>query len=154
VSGSGVKKLKITLDGEELGTYEVNGPMEIKTELKSGKHILTYENIGQDWINVNNIKISGAASSDYKVYGLKNIDSFAAFVYDTRYGEWALKTDKVPKGLVVSTDGMNNGKYNITFVNTITGEESKIVKEVKNNQLDIELPEFYKDIAIKAFQIK
>ena len=154
VSGSGVKKLKISVDGLELGVYEVNGPMEIKTNLKAGKHNLVYENIGQDWINVNSIKISGASSSDYKVYGLKNSDSFAGFIYDTRYGEWALKTEKVPKGLVISTDGMNNGKYNVTLVNTITGEESKIVKDVKNNQLEIELPEFYKDIAIKAFQIK
>ena len=154
VSGSGVKKLKITLDSEEIGTYEINGPTEIKTKLKSGKHTLVYENIGQDWISVNGLKVSGTSSSDYKIYALKNAESFAAFIYDTRYGEWEAKTDKIPKGLIVSTDGMNNGKYNVTLVNTITGEENKIVKDVKNNVLEIELPEFYKEIAIKMFQIK
>ena len=154
VSSSGTKKIKVTIDGEESGVYEVNGPMEIKTNLKSGQHTLVYENVGQDWINVSGIKISGASSSDFKAYGLKSKDSFATFIYDTRYGEWSSKAEAVPKGLVVSTDKMNNGKYTVIFVNTITGEEKKVIKEVKNNVLDIELPEFYKEIAIKTFQIK
>lgn len=154
VSPSGSKKIRVTLDGIEAGVYEITEPVEIKTNLKAGKHTLVYENVGQDWINVNAIKISGTSSSDYKAYGLKNTDSFAAFVYDTRYGEWSTKAETVPKGLAISTSGMNNGKYNITFVNTITGEVKKSIVEVKNGLLEVELPEFYKEITIKTFQIK
>lgn len=149
-SASGTKKIKVSYDGTELANYEVNGPMDINVPTKAGKHTVVFENIGQDWVTVNEIQLGGISTPAWKAYGLNKSNMFLGFVYDTRYGQWAAQAEMSPKGIKIAVDNMDNGKYEVVFVNTINGKETKENVEVKNGTLNIVFPEFYKELAVKA----
>lgn len=96
----------------------------------------------------------GGNLSPVEIYGIGNNHKAYLWVHDIRYNSFEIQnTDYRPQvlhGIKFQLNNMTAVKYQIEFWNTRTGDINRIEVEVSRGSLNIEVPSFRKDIAIKV----
>ncbi|SFA71294.1 Chitodextrinase [Cohnella sp. OV330] len=92
----------------------------------------------------------GAQANSTKAGGYKNADRALLWVNDTQ-SNYTVGSPRTVTGLSVSLTGMNNGTYDITYFNTVTGTNvSTTTAAASGGTVTLSLPSFTRDIAVKA----
>lgn len=103
-------------------------------------------------------KLKGEDISNLEALGLKGKDRALLWVHDKRSVWNGLKTEPFPEqeGVSVEIDKLDSGDYRIEFWDTFAGYiiDSEVRGIGSGNNLEIHLPEFSRDIAVKIKLIK
>ncbi|MFC3800356.1 fibronectin type III domain-containing protein [Cohnella sp. GCM10012308] len=92
----------------------------------------------------------GAQANSTKAGGYKNADRALLWVNDTQ-SNYTVGSPRTVTGLSVSLTGMNNGTYDITYFNTVTGTNvSTTTAAASGGTVTLSIPSFTRDIAVKA----
>lgn len=92
----------------------------------------------------------GAQSNSTKVGGYKNGDRALLWINDTT-ADYTVASPRTVSGMTFTLTGMNNGTYNVTYYNTVTGANvSTTTASASGGSLALQVPPFSRDIAVKA----
>ncbi len=95
----------------------------------------------------------GGTISPVKVYSIGNQNSAYAWVHDLRYNEYEVNSGyqaTTMQNVKFKLSGMDSGAYSVEFWNTYTGEKTTSSANAVSGSLEISVPSFSKDIAVKA----
>lgn len=145
-------KIKILLDNKVV--LETSGAINstYSIDVPAGKHRITVDNSGTDWISIAEYRFSGQGSLT-EAYGLMAEDqkSGAMWVLNRDYNHTFVKNGVVPaavKGSAVSIKNVQEGNYKINWYDPLSGELKSTTSIQSNGQLlNIPLQDFTWDLA-------
>jgi hypothetical protein len=132
---------------------------DIEIDVPTGKHEIQIQNEGNDWIMIENIRLTNYMTSDkpdIRVLGMQT-DNRAMLWVQNKAHTWFNVRDNVQINSIPPTrlflSGFANGTYRVDFWDTIKGsimEQREI--NVSDKILLLDLPEVMNDFAIKVKQ--
>lgn len=149
--------LRVLVDSQEIlsRSYPAgSGNFVIEVPIPAGQHIVQIENTGQDWFNISNyeFKENGDNNQGYlRFLGLAGLDRSYIWVYDigSQKGETPYGTFS---DVIFTLKGLSDGSYTIECY--ATRGDGGIIDTYQaycqNNELNIDLPDFNRDIAVKV----
>lgn len=172
VSGYGGAHLVISMDGKthidkdmpdsdgdaNFDTiHQFDGMYELK--IPAGRHSITVENIGRDWVYVRYIieKAVRHTSPALRAYGMKGAKTSMIWIENAGYTWYAEKVLKHPaetqRNVLLAIPGWANGNYTVEIWNTYTGKRTSIHRiKVTDGVFEMKLPPIDKDIAMKILK--
>lgn len=142
------------------GIYQATIQKDCAVALPAGRHTIELSDLAGDWLAIQSIKFTNARSSKYaEVYTYALTDPHAgrviAWLHDPQ-SNWRNDADgKAPKAITganILIPKISDGKYTVQWWDTYKGEVSEqSVANSKNGRLDLAVPEFKRDIALRIF---
>ena len=147
-------KIKISLDG--VVKLEMNGAINTSyaIDIPAGKHRISIDNSGTDWIGIASYAFSGQGSM-LEGYGVTATDgqSGAVWVLNRDYNHEMVKNGFLPKPIntgVLTVNDVVNTDYKVTLFETLSGDVlSSSIITARDGKLNIKLPAMEWDLAIK-----
>lgn len=155
-TGPGAGPWKRSLHRKDYNIYQCIYDTDIAIDVPAGEHAIKLSNAGADWMRIKDITLTNYTSSDVAnaaATGLLVDGQMLFWIYNKEYNWKNVKNGIEPsliKGASFTVTNVENGTYNIEWWNTFEG---KIISSGKiktdNNELNISLPDFSKDVACK-----
>jgi hypothetical protein len=148
-------RISIYLDGNLVLDQAAAVNQVFSIDVPSGQHSIKVDNLGTDWIRIQEYVFAGLGGSPINAYVLKssNKEKIAAWVHHRAYN-WRDAQNMTPaelKNVSCSINDMTNGNYTISFYDCTNAELlSSSNVNVINNQLSVELPSFNWDVVLLA----
>jgi len=148
--------LRVLVNSQEIFSRSYSagsGNFVIEVPISAGRHSVKIENTGRDWFNISNyeFKENGDSNQGYlRFLGLAGLDHAYIWIYDigsqkgeTHYGTFSYVN--------FTLNGLSDGSYTIECYATRGdgGIVDTYQSSCQNNELNIELPDFNRDIAVK-----
>jgi hypothetical protein len=112
--------------------------------------------LGEDFRNTTSFNNIGDVNSTIKYIGLKKADAVYLWVQDRNHTFKEILGGYTPvliSGQIITITNISNGNYTISFFNTYTGDNfCSNVFQVNNGILEILLPDFTNDLALKIIK--
>jgi hypothetical protein len=138
----------------EWDTYRATYDREFEIEVPAGRHAITVENAGGDWIQVSDYRLSGYRSSRYpavRALGLRSGRRAVLWVQDEASHWKAAREGGEPRrwdGLSLRLRGMPAGTYRVTWWDTRRG---RVIREdmvrTASGPPVLSVPPFRRDLA-------
>ncbi len=145
-------KIAIWLDGEKVleEAADINQTYEI--DVPAGRHTITVDNPGTDWISIAAYGFLGAGSQvDSYVLLSEGKEIAAGWLLNHRYNHKYLSEKGEPTPAIdgeLVIEGFSDGNYFLTWYDCLSGEivGSEIVTAM-NRQLSVSIPDLYWDLS-------
>lgn len=148
-------RISIYLDGNLILDQSAAVNQNYTIDVPSGKHSIKVDNLGTDWIRIQEYVFVGLGGAPVNTYVLKSQskEKVAAWVHHKNYN-WKDAKNTIPaelKGLSFKSNDVANGAYNVSFYSCTTGDLLNTINvNVDKNALNLELPNFTWDVVIIA----
>lgn len=147
--------VSIYLDGNLALDQDAAINQSYTIDVPSGNHIIKVDNLGTDWVRIQEYIFVGLGGTPVNTYVLKssNNEKIAAWIHHRNYN-WKDAQNTTPselKGIVCSINDVANGSYDLNFYScTSAALISTTSINVNNNQITIDFPNLTWDIVLIA----
>ena len=150
--------VEIWLDGNKVSDQNALANSDYTIAVPSGTHEIFIDNQGRDWIKIDQYYSSyGSASFNAKSNGLICNNAAYGWVHNRDYNWQYISNNGEPNPITnarVVVPGLDDGSYNISIYNTITGEiSSQNVVESISGILYVNIPTMLWDYAFKVTEL-
>lgn len=160
--------LAVTVDGrqvrrdESLDTPRRLVNRQIPIELPAGRHEVTLDNLGGDWLRIEHLLLTAyrdtARYPDLQVYGLV-ADREALLWLHNRANEWPCHAAGIEpqtvKGARLTLRGLPAGRYRVEWWDTYAGRRTAVSRAVGTGKtLSLAVPPVERDIACRVVRVK
>ena len=155
-TGEGEGPWKRSFHNKKYDIYQCVYNDDFKIKVPAGKHIITLENKGLDWMSLERITLTNYMpfnSAKARCFGLEVGKQRLLWIQNMEFNWHNTFQGKGPNPIDDSYFYVNDikpGTYNIEWWDTFKGEViSREKLEAKDGRLFIEIPSFFRDIACK-----
>lgn len=156
LAGEGQGEWTSTQWREEWKIWQSLYNKDYEVPIPAGQHVIELENSGKDWIEINQYTFTGCRDPRFAkmdTYGLRTDDFAVLWLHDQDSNWYNDKVGKAPQpvtGLQVPVKGLRDGRYKLEWWDTRKGVATATTSAVcRDGRLDLQPPDFIRDIAVK-----
>jgi hypothetical protein len=144
---------------EEWGIWQTRYDEWLDIPVPAGRHVVRIENMGQDWIEVLAVRLTGYVTNQsphLRVMGLAAADRVLLWAQNTRHTWFRVRDGGRIPGVAptcLGLKGLADGMWTVQLWDTHEGEMLRTAfATVTDGRLSLELPRIERDVAVKLIR--